>query len=129
MRYADIIAQLARQKIEQAKQQSNPSQTQSIRHHTNYQQYGNTPPNDRLLHHLTPYDFYTRYHPHNIKRDGNRLTTLCVFHEDRQPSLSINTTTGQYYCFACGAKGNMITYYQKRHGSVRDLFSDLGLEG
>jgi DNA primase len=32
----------------------------------------------------------------------------CPFHQpDRHPSFSVNTRTGVYYCFSCGARGNL----------------------
>lgn len=30
----------------------------------------------------------------------------CPLHEDRTPSLSINTEHGGFFCFSCGAKGS-----------------------
>ncbi len=46
-------------------------------------------------------DFYNR-HVKNLKPAGNgQLKGLCPFHEDRNPSLSINAETGQWFCHAC----------------------------
>jgi DNA primase len=41
---------------------------------------------------------------------------LCPFHKDHKPSLSINITNGVYYCHACGAKGNVITFLESYAG-------------
>ena len=41
---------------------------------------------------------------------------LCPFHKDNKPSLSINITNGVYYCHACGAKGNVITFLESYAG-------------
>ena len=46
-------------------------------------------------------DFYDR-HVKNLKPAGNgQLKGLCPFHDDKNPSLSVNLTTGSWYCFAC----------------------------
>lgn len=41
---------------------------------------------------------------------------LCCFHADTNPSLSVNLSTGLYRCFACGAKGDVFTFYQETNG-------------
>jgi hypothetical protein len=41
---------------------------------------------------------------------------LCCFHKDHRPSLSINLTTGGYFCFSCGAKGgDVIAFVRLRY--------------
>lgn len=42
--------------------------------------------------------------------------TLCCFHVDSNPSLSINQQTGVFNCFACGAKGSIFDFAMKKHG-------------
>ena len=34
-----------------------------------------------------------------------RMTSLCPFHDDRKPSLSVDLKTGKFVCFACGKAG------------------------
>lgn len=46
--------------------------------------------------------------------NGNHVA-LCPFHEDTEPSLSVNLKSGLFKCFGCGLKGDIFTYYQKRH--------------
>ncbi|GJQ48030.1 MAG: AAA family ATPase [Candidatus Kuenenia stuttgartiensis] len=41
---------------------------------------------------------------------------LCPFHNDTNPSLSVNLDTGLYRCYACGAKGDVFTFYQETNG-------------
>jgi len=41
---------------------------------------------------------------------------LCPFHDDHNPSLSVNLETGLYRCFACDAKGDLFTFYQDWKG-------------
>ena len=38
---------------------------------------------------------------------GNDLNMLCPFHKESNPSFGISTKTGEYNCFACGAKGHI----------------------
>ncbi len=43
---------------------------------------------------------------------------LCPFHNDHTPSLSIDTSTGQFHCFSptCGVKGDIFEFRQRREG-------------
>jgi hypothetical protein len=47
---------------------------------------------------------------------GDEAKAPCPFHAETQPSLSVNLKSGLYNCFGCGAKGNIFTFYQNRHG-------------
>ena len=38
----------------------------------------------------------------------------CPFHEERTESFHITTDRGLFYCFGCGAKGDVIDYVEKR---------------
>lgn len=38
---------------------------------------------------------------------------ICPFHDDKNPSLSIDADKGLYYCHACQAKGNHITFLKE----------------
>ncbi|HUE60288.1 MAG TPA: DNA primase, partial [Acidimicrobiales bacterium] len=49
-----------------------------------------------------------------LKRVGTRWVGLCPFHAEKSPSFSLNSELGFYYCFGCGAKGDVITF-------VRDI--------
>ncbi len=44
---------------------------------------------------------------------GNRLTGLCPFHNDNNPSFSADLTTGQWICFSENIKGNYINFYSR----------------
>ncbi len=50
------------------------------------------------------------------KISGNEMIGLCPFHGDSNPSFTINLSTGQFECKACGEKGNYTTFYAKLHG-------------
>jgi hypothetical protein len=46
--------------------------------------------------------------------------TLCPFHNDSNPSLSINLRTGKWLCFgACGVSGYPIDFYRKKYNVNR----------
>ena len=46
-----------------------------------------------------------------LKRAGvARLQGLCPFHEERTPSFGINPTEKVYYCFGCGAGGDVFKF-------------------
>jgi len=60
--------------------------------------------------------FYSRFLSEKIKPIGNgQAMTICPFHEDHSPSLSINMENGLYNCFGCGAEGNIFIFYAKTH--------------
>jgi len=40
-------------------------------------------------------------------RGRRRGLTHCIFHEDRQPSLSVDLDRGLFNCFACGQQGGI----------------------
>jgi hypothetical protein len=47
----------------------------------------------------------------------NRWVTLCTFHEDARPSMSVSIVDGLgwvFNCFACGERGDVIGYVMKR---------------
>ena len=48
-----------------------------------------------------------------LKRVGNRWVGLCPFHAEKSPSFSLNSELGFYYCFGCGAKGDVITFVRE----------------
>jgi DNA primase len=48
-----------------------------------------------------------------LKRVGRRWSGLCPFHSERSPSFSVNAEQGLYYCFGCGAKGDVITFVRE----------------
>ena len=48
-------------------------------------------------------------------RRGSGAIALCPFHDDHNPSLSIDGTRGLYKCFACGAAGNVFSFVREMH--------------
>lgn len=46
----------------------------------------------------------------NLKRAGSNYTGLCPFHNEKTPSFSVSPGKQMYYCFGCGAGGNVFTF-------------------
>ena len=42
---------------------------------------------------------------------------LCPFHEDHNPSLSINPERGTFHCFGCGESGSLFDFYMRYYGT------------
>jgi DNA primase len=51
-----------------------------------------------------------------LRKAGARLTGRCPFHDERTPSFSVNPVDKLYYCFGCGASGDMITFVRETQG-------------
>ena len=45
-----------------------------------------------------------------LKRRGKNLVGLCPFHNEKTPSFTIYPENGSFYCFGCGAGGDVITF-------------------
>jgi len=52
----------------------------------------------------------------DLRRQGERFTGLCPFHEERTPSFSVKPRDGLYYCFGCEAGGDAIRFVQEKEG-------------
>jgi DNA primase len=48
-----------------------------------------------------------------LRKTGGRYMGRCPFHEERTPSFSVNPVEKFYYCFGCGAKGDLITFVRE----------------
>ena len=48
-----------------------------------------------------------------LRKTGPRYVARCPFHEERTPSFSVNAVEKFYYCFGCGAKGDVITFVRE----------------
>ena len=48
-----------------------------------------------------------------LKRRGRNLVGLCPFHGEKTPSFNISPEQGMFYCFGCGAGGDVITFIMK----------------
>ena len=47
-----------------------------------------------------------------IIKKGKDVWCCCPFHNEKTPSCKINDDLGNFYCFGCGAKGDIFTIYQ-----------------
>ena len=48
-----------------------------------------------------------------LKRAGSNLNGLCPFHSEKTPSFTVFPATKSFYCFGCGAGGDVITFTMK----------------
>ena len=46
----------------------------------------------------------------NLKKKGGNYFGLCPFHNEKSASFSVSPGTQLYYCFGCGAGGNVFTF-------------------
>ena len=46
-------------------------------------------------------------------RRGKDYVALCPFHSEKTPSFHVYTDTQSFYCFGCGAGGDVITFTKK----------------
>jgi len=51
-----------------------------------------------------------------LKRVGHEYVTQCIWHNDTNPSLTINDDKGFCFCHVCREGGDAIRYVQKRKG-------------
>ena len=47
-----------------------------------------------------------------LKKNGKSYFGLCPFHDDTNPSLSVNPTTNLWQCFGCGKGGDVIRFVE-----------------
>lgn len=45
-----------------------------------------------------------------LKKSGHNHQARCPFHDEKSPSFSVSETKQFYYCFGCGAHGNVIKF-------------------
>lgn len=68
-----------------------------------------------------------------LKKAGRNYQACCPFHNEKTPSFSVSQEKQFYYCFGCGAKGNVISFlmdYDKLEfvEAVEELASRYGIE-
>lgn len=52
----------------------------------------------------------------SLKRAGRSFKGLCPFHDEKTPSFSVNPESGRYYCFGCGAGGDVFEFVKELDG-------------
>lgn len=50
---------------------------------------------------------------------GSQFKAKCPFHNERSASFSVSPDRGLYYCFGCGAKGDIFTFVEQFEGVDR----------
>ncbi len=48
-----------------------------------------------------------------LKRRGKNLVGLCPFHNEKTPSFTVYPDSQSYYCFGCGAGGEVINFIRR----------------
>ncbi len=48
-----------------------------------------------------------------LRRAGREFVARCPFHADHRPSLYVSPAKGVWHCFACGARGDGITFLMR----------------
>ena len=48
-----------------------------------------------------------------LKKHGKSLKGLCPFHSEKTPSFNVSSDKQLFYCFGCGAGGDVITFIMK----------------
>jgi len=49
----------------------------------------------------------------NLKRAGSNFNGCCPFHSEKTPSFTVFPSTQSFYCFGCGAGGDVITFVMR----------------
>ena len=67
-----------------------------------------------------------------VKRSGRAYVAVCPFHQEKTPSLNLETGRGLYHCFGCGKGGDVFTFVQETQGldfneSVESLARSAGI--
>lgn len=63
---------------------------------------------DQIRQHFDIIDVVSQYVP--LKKSGKNYFGLCPFHSEKSPSFSVSPDKQIYYCFGCGAGGNLIKF-------------------
>ncbi|OGI92340.1 DNA primase [Candidatus Nomurabacteria bacterium RIFCSPLOWO2_01_FULL_46_18] len=51
-----------------------------------------------------------------LEKAGKNRKAKCPFHNEKTPSFFISPERGSYYCFGCGAKGDIFTFVEEFEG-------------
>lgn len=68
-----------------------------------------------------------------LQKKGSTHFGLCPFHNEKSPSFSVSQGKQMYYCFGCGAGGNVITFLMQYenytfHEAMEALADRAGIE-
>lgn len=51
-----------------------------------------------------------------LERAGKNLKAKCPFHHEKTASFFVSPDRGSFYCFGCGAKGDLFSFVEKMEG-------------
>lgn len=61
-----------------------------------------------------------------LQRKGSSHFGLCPFHNEKSPSFSVSQSKQMYYCFGCGAGGNVFTFLMEyEHATFQEAVQTL----
>ncbi len=68
-----------------------------------------------------------------LKRAGSNLVGCCPFHSEKTPSFTVFSQTKSFYCFGCGAGGDVISFVMRTENldyveAIRFLAKRAGIE-
>ncbi len=81
---------------------------------------------EKILEQLDKVKFYQELLP-SLKVNGRpEALALCPFHDDKNPSLSVNIKTGLYFCPVCNDGGDVFKFYMRlKQVSFKDALNQL----
>lgn len=67
-----------------------------------------------------------------LRKQGKRYVGLCPFHSEKTPSFTVDRDRGLFYCFGCGAGGDVFEFVMRAQGlsfpeAVRELARRAGI--
>ncbi len=67
-----------------------------------------------------------------LKRAGSNFSGLCPFHNEKTPSFTVFPSTKSFYCFGCGAGGDVISFIMREEnldyvGALEHLAARAGI--
>lgn len=80
---------------------------------------------------------YERFYSQHLKKidrtTTGKLTSLCPFHNDSNPSFWVHIESGTYKCEACGETGNIYTFMEKylklsKDDAKKKVLEEAGIE-
>ncbi len=69
----------------------------------------------------------------HLKKSGRNYVGLCPFHKEKTPSFTVSPGRQMFYCFGCGAGGDVLAFLMKKDGlsfpeALKTLAARVGIE-